>query len=45
MKTIERIFENIFLAFCFLLFVIPQIIRKYLLEMRDCINEKTNHPN
>ena len=45
MKIIERIFENIFLTLGFMLLVMPQIIRKYLLEMRDCINEKADHSN
>jgi len=40
MKTIERLIEGIVLAFCFLLFVMPIVIRKYLLEIRDWRNKK-----
>jgi len=39
MKTIERIIENIILALCFLLLVMPIAIRKYLLEIRDWVSE------
>lgn len=40
MKIIEKIIEDIILALCFLLLVIPIIIRKCLLEMRDWMDEK-----
>ena len=39
MKIIERIFENVVLALCFLLMVMPIVVRKYLLEMKDWVRD------